>query len=111
MSIKTSKKEVLKNYKNVIGCGYCAIERLLQFKEPTFNTSGQYGWNADIYIINNQTVICTGYRPFGNFDGNKLSKKYNEEAEEVLLKAISYDEQKQTLDELLENFVNEVINN
>lgn len=27
---------------------------------------GVYGWNADVYVIDYDTVIVTGYRPFGN---------------------------------------------
>jgi len=111
MKIKTTKKQIQNNYKNIIKVGYGDLQYLLRFKNPTFFTAGVYGWNADIYQIDHKTAICTGYRPYGNIENYKIVDKYEEEAKKIINKNISYNEQKQTLNELLENFINEVLNN
>ena len=53
-------------YRNVIKVGYCDMQDALKWREPNFYTAGVYGWNSDVYVIDNDTVIVTGYRPFGN---------------------------------------------
>ena len=59
-------------YRNVIKVGYCDMQDALKLREPNFYTTGVYGWNADVYVIDHDTVIVTGYRPFGNVE---LSRK------------------------------------
>lgn len=58
-------------YENVITVGYCDLQYALKWREPNFYTVGVYGWNADVYVIDYDTVVVTGYRPFGNI---KLSR-------------------------------------
>ena len=55
-------------YRNVIKVGYCDMQDALKWREPNFYTAGVYGWNADVYVIDYDTVIVTGYRPFGNME-------------------------------------------
>ena len=55
-------------YRNVIKVGYCDMQDALKWREPNFYTAGVYGWNADVYVIDHDTVIVTGYRPFGNME-------------------------------------------
>ena len=55
-------------YRNVIKVGYCDMQDALKWREPNFYTAGVYGWNSDVYVIDNDTVIVTGYRPFGNME-------------------------------------------
>lgn len=58
----------------IIELGYCEIQRLLDIAgyEPTYYTSGVYGWNSDLYVIHlkdgRTAIICTGYRPFGTVE-------------------------------------------
>ena len=33
---------------------------------PAYYTCGIYGWNADVFILDIDTVVVAGYRPFGN---------------------------------------------
>ena len=109
---KVTKKEILNNYKYVINVPYCALQNLLYFQAARYYNAGDYGWNADIYEIDSNVAIVTGYRPFGSIECDyTITKKYDDEARKILSKQISYDEQKQTLNELLENFVNEIILN
>ena len=44
------------------------MQDALIWREPNFYTAGVYGWNADVYVIDCDTVIVTGYRPFGNME-------------------------------------------
>lgn len=71
MKTKTTKKAIMSAFENVISVGYCDMQSALTWREPNFYTTGVYGWNADVYVIDCYTVIVTGYRPFGNV---KLSR-------------------------------------
>lgn len=83
MKYETTEKAVLSNYPNVIKVGYCYLQTLLKFHSPTaYTASKTYGWQADIYEITPNTVIVTGYAPFGNIVPDyELIKEYENEAE------------------------------
>lgn len=66
MKTKITKKAIMCAYRNVIKVGYCDMQDALKWREPNFYTAGVYGWNSDVYVIDYDTVIVTGYRPFGN---------------------------------------------
>ena len=68
MKTQTTKKAIMGAFENVIRVGYCDMQDALQWREPNFYTAGVYGWNADVYVIDYDTVIVTGYRPFGNME-------------------------------------------
>lgn len=68
MKTKITKKAIMSAYSNVIKVGYCDMQDALKGREPNFYTAGVYGWNADVYVIDIDTVIVTGYRPFGNVE-------------------------------------------
>ena len=68
MKTKITKKAIMSAYRNVIKVGYCDMQDALKWREPNFYTAGVYGWNADVYVIDCDTVIVTGYRPFGNVE-------------------------------------------
>ena len=68
MKTKTTKKAIMGAFDNVIKVGYCDMQDALKWREPNFYTAGVYGWNADVYVIDIDTVIVTGYRPFGNIE-------------------------------------------
>ena len=68
MKTKTTKKAIRSAFENVIRVGYCDMQDALKWREPDFYTAGVYGWNADVYVIDADTVIVTGYRPFGNVE-------------------------------------------
>ena len=110
MKIRVTKKQIIEGYKNIIVAGYCDLQWLLKYRDADFNTCGVYGWNADIYKIDNSTVIVTGYRPFGNVRKYGLAKKYDEKARKI---ALNYDtpweKQKQKLEKLIKKFVKESI--
>ena len=68
MKTQITKKAIMSAYRNVIKVGYCHLQDALKWREPNFFTAGVYGWNADVYVIDGDTVIVTGYRPFGNIE-------------------------------------------
>ena len=68
MKTKITKKAIMSAYRNVIKVGYCEMQDALKWREPNFYTAGVHVWNADVYVIDYDTVIVTGYRPFGNME-------------------------------------------
>ena len=84
-------------YRNVIKVGYCDLQDALKWREPNFYTAGVYGWNSDVYVIDHDTVIVTGYRPFGNMElprevidtlnkcAESITQYYNYEIAEIYL--------------------------
>ena len=111
MKVRVSARQVRNSYPVIIEVGYCALWNLLTTIDPHFYTAGTYGWNADIYEVDPNTVIVTGYRPFGNYNGNKLADKYNKLAEEVNRKynwTADYSKRVEELRNLLTLYVAEV---
>lgn len=111
MKYKTTKRAVMDGYGFVISVGYADLQHLLRCKSPVAYTSGQYGWNADIYDFGN-IAICTGYRPFGNISGSKygINRMFNNMAEEVYMERnLSYDDKAKRLDDLLDKYVKYVV--
>lgn len=68
MKTKITKKAIMSAYRNVIKVSYCDMQDALKWREPNYYTAGVYGWNSDVYVIDYDTVIVTGYRPFGNVE-------------------------------------------
>lgn len=112
MKLKTTKKQVLQNCNNVISVSYCALQYLLSYEREFAYTCGVNGWNADIYAVNNATIV-TGYRPFGKYAASyETCKKYDNQAQEVLYKSgLSENERREILRGLLSQFVAEVLSN
>ena len=111
MKYRTTKKAVMDGYGFVISVGYADLQYLLHCKSPVAYTSGQYGWNADIYDFGN-IAICTGYRPFGNISSSKygINRMFNNMAEEVYIERnLSYDDKTKRLDDLLDKYVKYIV--
>lgn len=62
MKTNVTKKWINENFENVIQMRY---EPRFEKLSPSWYTCGVYGWNADIYMLDFDTVIVIGYRPFG----------------------------------------------
>lgn len=106
---KITKKYVMNTYKNVIKVGYCDLQELLTFARQIGYTAGVYGWNANVYQVNLNTVIVTGYRPFGNIDTHYVfCKKYEEKAIEAKKNIFNCEDLRNTLDELVNDFIKEL---
>ena len=68
MKTKITKKAIMGAYRNVIKVGYCDMQDALKWREPNFYTVGVYVSVPTVYVIDYDTVIVTGYRPFGNIE-------------------------------------------
>ena len=124
MKTKITKKAIMGAYRNVIKVGYCDMQDALKWREPNFYTAGVYGWNSDVYVIDYDTVIVTGYRPFGNVElprevidmlnkcaksitryiNYDLAKIYLKNNLDELVSGIEYDFDSYTLASAYENF-------
>lgn len=110
MKFRTSEKAIRENYSNIICTGYCNLQNLLNYKPPIAYTCGVYGWNADVYEIDSSTVICTGYRPFGKIRPSyELTRNYDRLAEKIVYASGEYSEKKRQLDNLLSDFIGDVM--
>lgn len=106
---KITKNKIKESFKNIIEVGYCEAFYLLYFKERIFYNSGEYGWNCDIYIINGNTCLVTGYRPFGNVGNYNITKKYNNLAKEIIEdRELSEIEKREKIEENLEKYIEEL---
>ena len=100
-----------KDVKNLSGrkfrTGYCSLYHLLRFQERIGYTAGTYGWNYDVYKIDD-VIITTGYRGMvGDSIPSEIIRKYEDLAEKVN-RQCGYDERKVKLKTLLTEFVNEI---
>lgn len=109
MKYRTTKKDVMNGYGNIICVGYCNLENLLNCERETAYTTRREGWGADIYDFGN-TAIVTGYAPFGNIrPGYDLCQKYENAAEKIRCDyELTYPERKEQLRELIKAFIKEV---
>lgn len=110
MNINLRKKDVTKNFNFIISVGYCDLWYLLKGLDRMGYTCGVYGWNADIYKIDNVAIV-TGYRPFGNIQSDyKLNKKYNEKARKIFEdNLLKWDVKTTKINKLLNKYIKETI--
>ena len=82
MKAKITRKELKNNYKNIIPAYFCSMQFLLKFENPKYYIGNNVdGWQADIYEIDNNTVIVTGYSVFGNIKPDRnLIREYESKA-------------------------------
>lgn len=75
MAFKVTRTSIQANYSNIYYVGYCEMYHLLgAFRKVGF-TSGIYGWNYNVYEIDIDTCVLTGYR--GMFGKRIPSEKYS----------------------------------
>ena len=108
---KVTRKSMKESYDRIAKVGYCNLQCLLKFQEPFAYSTRVEGWACDYYDINN-VLISTGYSPIENkrtkcsYD---ICKKYNDEAYKILCDcSLTYEEQKEKIDNLLNEFITEI---
>ena len=111
MKKKITKKEINNRYNTIIKLGYCEAHYLLSFKKPSYYTAGVYGWNADVYIIDNVAIV-TGYSPFGNIKPDyDTVKNYENQAAGINCDYdLNYETKEIMTDELLSRFIKKALN-
>ena len=114
MKTKTTIKNIRNNWDKVFYCGYCDLQDIMRYEEPTYYNCGVYGWNCDIYTdFSRDIAITTGYRNMaGKRIPSELIKKYSEIAKEIIKNQWDkpYEETKAELDQNRENFFKELDN-
>ena len=91
MKIKTAKRAIMSVFENVIRVGYRDMQSALTWREPNFYTAGVFGWNADVYMIDCDTVIVTGCRPFGNTELSREVIDTLNKCAESITRYLNYD--------------------
>ncbi len=104
MKTKVTKKQIMNNYPSILSLGYCELQQLLNHFSPSYYTCGVYGWNADIYIIDD-ICIAAGYRPFGNQIERSERTRAEREYEALKDKNLSCDAETQAIKEILKSLV------
>lgn len=105
MKFKTTTKYIKENNNTILSVGYCKMSSLLKYQEKTAYTAGIYGWNYDIYEVNN-VAICTGYRGMPENknikDDYDLIKQYEEKAQKIQNNyKLTYEQQEEQTNNLL----------
>lgn len=109
--IKTTMKYINALYNKVYRAGYCDLQYIFRYEEPTYYNCGVYGWNCDIYTEKG-IAITTGYRNMrGKQIPHELIEKYSEKAKEIASAPFTtpYEEIKRALDVNRENFIDELL--
>lgn len=85
MKRKTTRKELCELFTTIICVGYCNLQSLLIDIDPAYYLTRPEGWAADAYIVDINTIIVTGYAPFGNVSPEyDLQRKYELLARRVI---------------------------
>lgn len=109
LKFKVSKKEIKNNSNKVIKAGYCELQYLLTNKKAFAYSSGVYGWACDYYNLGSGVILSTGYSPIGESVDWETSKKFDNEAKEILFNCrLSYEEKNQQISKLLNKFIETV---
>jgi hypothetical protein len=107
--VRVTKKSIKESYDTILKIGYCNLQFLLKYEEPFAYSTRVEGWACDYYRINN-VCISTGYDPIGQSVPYELQKRYNEEAEKIACDySLTWEQQKEKVNALLIEFVNEVV--
>lgn len=109
MKYKTTRKDIKARYNKVLAIGYCNIQSLLKFCAPFAYCTRAEGWAADVYHINSNTAIATGYAPFGNVKPKyDLQRAYDTAAYQIISNYnIPQEEQEELVTMLLDEFAEE----
>lgn len=114
MKTKIAIKGIKQMYDKVYYCGYCDLQDIMRYHEPTFYNCGVYGWNCDIYTDAKRDIaITTGYRNMtGKRIPSELIEKYSKTAKNIMndAKCARYDEIVDALYQNRERFFDELAN-
>lgn len=106
MKTRTTIKAIKACNPVIISIGYCDAQYLLINHSPINYTCGIYGWNFDVYYVNN-VCICTGYR---GMPGKLCSSvhKYEKKAYEIFCRDIPFSNRCEMIEKLLNDFIENV---
>ena len=88
LKAKVTDKEIRDGY-YTIALGYCDAQNILKYEGARFYNYGVYGWRYDVYELDWNLAICTGYQPI-----KSIPEKLNRRAVEIIEK---YDKKAESL--------------
>lgn len=88
LKVKVTDRQLREGY-YTIEVGYCDAQNILRFANARFYNYGVYGWRYDVYELDWNLAICTGYQPI-----KSIPEKLNRRAVEIIEK---YDKKAETL--------------
>ncbi len=106
-----TRKEVVNNFNKVYSVSYCGIQYLLRGKNRISYNSGVYGWNYDVFSLDNGNIaICTGYRGMpGKSIDYTIIDKYESKAKSIAEDYYTdYEKRQKKLEKLLQKFIEEI---
>ena len=114
LKVRITNKELREGY-YTIELSYGATQNILKFQPARFCNYGVYGWNYDVYELDWNLAICTGYRPVKsipeklNKQAREIVKKYDKKAEALhSWDYKKYENYRKAIDRLYNNMVNEL---
>lgn len=110
MKFHTTQRAIKNGYNTIISVNYGRLQSLLSCAEPIAYTTRREGWGADIYDIDGNIAIVTGYAPFGNVKPDyETLTAYEKRAEAIRYNyTLQWDDMRDQLRDLLREFVQEV---
>ena len=112
MKNKITRKELRERFSIIISVGYCNLQSLLVDVDPVYYLTRSEGWAADVYRIDRDAVIVTGYAPIGNCrPAYDLQRKYEAAARRVIGEGLHINtiEKQSRLETLRADFVKECL--
>lgn len=80
LKVKVTDKEIRDGY-FTIKVGYCDAQNILTYQSARYYNYGVYGWRYDVYELDFNLAICTGYSPI-----KSIPEKINAQAVEIIEK-------------------------
>ena len=108
--IKTTAQEVRNAFSKIIALAPCEAIELLRAHSPMLYTYGIYGWDFDVYVVDD-TAICVGVRGMPGIRPERdLIQRYDDCARDIWDEVSRpYQERVEQVDALLRNFTDEVL--
>ena len=84
MKILVSRKQIKDNFRKVYVMNETRGQTIFYGQSPEYYAIGIYGYNCDVYIINNDTAVAVGYRPFGDYLPESIENEIYKKALRVI---------------------------
>lgn len=107
--IKTTAKAIKERYRKCYSAGYGQLQFLLRYIEPLYYHDGVYGWDYDVYIIDD-VAIFTGYRyPSSGIKHipHEIAEKYDKYAKKII--DANHGNKYEFVSDVLKNLINDMI--
>ena len=107
--LKTSQSKMKTFSPIVLGVGYCELQCLLNYESPIAYAASKCGWVCDLYMINGEYSIVTGYS-YSRACNKQLTSEQREELQAIEKCCFDSRPDRQTRKELLIAFLEKHFN-